>query len=450
MRITPGPGCWVAKLDLVKYFVALAASPALQQLLWFSDPRFEAEWRGRGASCGPPPNPRQWKHRREGRYRHFLTCIFGIKVLPAYANMLSGEICRVLRMLGCHLVTFLTDDFLIVARTREECERHVQTALELFVLLGLESVAEKNEGPAPMLDFLGIDVDARGELRVSWKRLDRLALQLLHLVRHDVADREDTRSVAGLLSWLSLYLRGASTFVRSSWDVANSGDGVSADVAVSPAFRADVAWWLWSISTRTLSGSRLLLHGCALQPLHVKSDGSGSGRYGFWCVDASGHGVLVWGGLPLEANVHVPYVELFAVFICCMMFGASWSSRLISFGVDSAPVCDALNKGSSPNSPLSLLLRYIAMLQVRYRFDFVARHVTRGENKLADIVTRHSSVQEVLPYLEHEGFSAAACEATPRRCLWRSPLPSSGICALSLGRRRRSRSSCRRKTASRL
>ena len=62
VRILPGPGCFVAKLDLVKYFLRLAASLGLQDLLWFSDPRFEARWRG----TGPAPE-RRWSHRREGR-----------------------------------------------------------------------------------------------------------------------------------------------------------------------------------------------------------------------------------------------------------------------------------------------------------------------------------------------------------------------------------------------
>ena len=232
--------------------------------------------------------------------------------------------------------------------------------------------------------------------------------------------------------------------MRSAWDMANAGDGVSADVAVSAAFRADVDWWLWGISTRTLSGSRLLLHGCQLRPLKVKSDGSGTGRYGFWYVDPEGDGVLVWGGLPVAANVHVPYVEMFAIWVCVMMFCAGWGRQIVEFGVDSAPVCDALNKGSSPNPSLSLLLRYIAAMQARYHFDFVARHVTRGENELADRGTRHTCVQELRPYLALEGFDEQACEATPRRCRWRSPLPSSGICAISLGRRRAWRSSCPR------
>ena len=47
------------------------------------------------------------------------------------------------------------------------------------------------------------------------------------------------------------------------------------------------------------------------------------------------------------------------------------SARLV-FGVDSAPICSALNKASSPDQPLLLLLRFIAALQSVYRFDFVA------------------------------------------------------------------------------
>ena len=426
VRIVPGPGCFVAKLDLVKYFLRLAASLRLQDLLWFCDPRYEAQWRGKG----PAPD-RAWPHPREGRWRRFLTCIFGIKVLPAYANMLSGEICRYLRMFGVKRVTFLTDDFFIVGDSEATCMQQVALALRIFVHCGLESAPAKNE-EGRLLDFLGVSVDDRGELRPSWSRLDRLCVQLSRLLSGPTAHREDLRSLAGTMTWQVLYLRGAAAFTRSIWNLVN-WEGAGNDVPISAAARADAAWWHAGVRTRALSGSRMLLHGVALRPLTVKSDGSGSGRWCFWAVDDAGAGSLYWGSLPAPSNVHVPYVEMFAIFACNMIYGASWAGRVIQFGCDSGCVCDALNKGASPDPFLSLLLRYISALRAIYRYDTVARHCCREENELADCGTRHTCMQDFRPFLGREGFSAAVCAATPRLCRWSSPLSSAKIFAAPLG-----------------
>jgi hypothetical protein len=177
----------------------------------------------------------------------------------------------------------------------------------------------------------------------------------------------------------------------------------------------------------------MLLHGVALRPLTVKSDGSGSGRWCFWAVDDAGAGSLYWGSLPAPSNVHVPYVEMFAIFACNMIYGASWAGRVIQFGCDSGCVCDALNKGASPDPFLSLLLRYISALRAIYRYDTVARHCCREENELADCGTRHTCMQDFRPFLGREGFSAAVCAATPRLCRWSSPLSSAKIFAAPLG-----------------
>ena len=432
VRIIPGPGCFVAKLDLVKYFLRLAASQGLQDLLWFSDPRYEAEWRGKGQEP-----ERAWQHRREGRWRRFLTCIFGIKVLPAYANMLSGEICRFFRMFGIRRVTFLTDDFFIVGDSEADCRRQVRLALAVFAALGLESAPAKNE-EGRLLDFLGVAVDDRGELRPGWLRLDRLCIQMRRLLAGDTADRDDLRSLAGVMTWQVLFLRGGAAFSRSMWDLVN-WPGAGRRVPISAAVRADAQWWFEGVRTRALSGSRMLLHGVALRPLRAKSDGSGSGRWCFWLVRDDGFGALVWGGLPLASNVHVPYVELFAIFACIMIFGASWAGRVVVFGCDSACVCDAFNKGASPDPFLSLLLRYIAAMRSMYRFDAILKHCAREFNQLADCGTRHASMQDFRPFLHDEGFSDEVCAATPQRCRWRSPISSAPISAAPLGRCSRSR-----------
>lgn len=432
VRILPGPGCFVAKLDLVKYFLRLAASLGLQDLLWFSDPRFEARWRGKG-----PAPERRWSHRREGRWRRFLTCIFGIKVLPAYANLLSGEICRYLRMFGVLRVTFLTDDFFIVGRSEADCMRLVRIALQVFALLGLESAPEKNE-EGRLLDFLGVTVDDRGELRPSWPRLDRLCTELRRLLSAPTASREELRSLAGTMQWQVLFLRGAAAFTRSVWDLVN-WPGAGDDVPISAAARADASWWHAGVRARALSGSRMLMHGVSLRRLLVKSDGSGSGRWCFWTKDDAGVGSLYWGCLPPSSNVHVPYVEMYAILICHLLYGASWSGRVVAFGCDSGCVCDAVNKGTSPDPFLLLCLRYVSALKSLYRYDDVAQHCCRELNELADCGTRHRSMQDFRPFLAHEGFSEQVCEATPRQCRWRSPLSSAPIFAAPLGRCSRTR-----------
>jgi hypothetical protein len=439
VRVLPPPGAevWVCKLDLVKYFLTLAAGPNMQQYLWFSDPRFEpkALWRGRGR----PPASFGKCGARKGRWRHYTTCPFGVKILPAWANMLSGEICRYMRMLGCRRLSFLTDDFFIVAFSFAQCERFKRLGIELFKLLGLESSAAKAEGPARMLEFLGVEVGADGQLMISYDRLDIVMDKLLAILAGDAADRDHLRSLAGLMSWYALYIRGGRTFMRALWGMVN-WDSERCTVPVTDEFRDnDASWWVENIKSRSLSGSRLFLGGISMPARTIKSDGSGSGRFGFVYRDDNGNGTIYYATLHAAANYHVPYVELAAVHTCVMMFAHTWGGLVINFGVDSAPICDALNTASSRDEHLIALLRDIARAQSTYHFDFLASHVARQYNKLADAATRALCPQEYMPFLADEGYNASDLGATLRRSRWCSPLQCGPLTELSLGQCRATR-----------
>ena len=55
------------------------------------------------------------------------------------------------------------------------------------------------------------------------------------------ACRDDLRSLAGVMTWQILYLRGVAAFSRSLWDLVNwPGEGRA--VPISDAVRADAAF----------------------------------------------------------------------------------------------------------------------------------------------------------------------------------------------------------------
>ena len=98
------------------------------------------------------PSP-EWLRRRgtrdaSQRYKKYLGCPFGLKVMPAFSSFISGEICRMLRSFGITRCVHYIDDLLIVADSAAECQRQMDLAMVLLRLLGLEPAEKKTEGPA--------------------------------------------------------------------------------------------------------------------------------------------------------------------------------------------------------------------------------------------------------------------------------------------------------------
>ena len=82
--------------------------------------------------------------------------------MPAFASMISGELCRVPRSFGIPRRVYYVDDLLIAADTAAECERQMQLAARVLGAIGLPTAVEKREGPAQVLDFLGVDIVGGG------------------------------------------------------------------------------------------------------------------------------------------------------------------------------------------------------------------------------------------------------------------------------------------------
>ena len=110
---------------------------------------------------------------------------------------------------------------------------------------------------------------------------------------------------------------------------------------------------------------------------------------------------------------------------------------MVRFGVDSSPVVNALNTLSSRDPRMMPMLRAIADASIEHSFMPVSVHVTRGKNLLADAGTRHATVQDFLPFLAAEGFSAKACSDTAARFQSDSALSNGQTLSLSLGPRKR-------------
>ena len=249
------PGCFMGKIDLTKYFLKFAAGRRLQRCLWFSDPRHEPQWLGKGA-----PSP-EWQRRRRARdpsqrYKKYLGCPFGLKVMPAFSSFISGEICRMLRSFGITRCVYYIDDLLIVADSAAECQRQMDLAMVLLRLLGLEPAEKKTEGPATTLDFLGVDIVDGNRLEISAKHLALVRETMGRMIGRGEVDRDGVLSLAGTLSWYALVLPGTRTYLRRIWDFIATTP-LHGAIPISEGALEDMRWWCGRIDRGELRGSRI-------------------------------------------------------------------------------------------------------------------------------------------------------------------------------------------------
>ena len=346
--------CYLATVDLKKWFTQLGMHPAFHRLCGF-------RWRG--------------------VYYTYTSVPFGLSLAPAFASAVSAAISRMARALGINVVSTYIDDFLIAAPSRASAQWALDRFLSLLRRLGVEYGPEKVAGPSQRLPFLGITIDtARAELTLSPARASalRAALSAAAASAHHARWLE---SLAGKLAWYSVVapgLRPELSAVYACISAAHSPAG--ARLSASAAARA--------IAAIDAAGANPEPVWCWLPPrgnVLLRTDASGEIGYG-------GHVGLRAFARPWQpswaACRSMTARELWPVAEALRLWPALFRNRVALAATDNSAMVFALCRFSS-GCPRSLrIIRLIVARCAALRCSIIPCHLPRAANEVADALSR--------------------------------------------------------------
>ena len=122
--------------------------------------------------------------------------------------------------LGLTKVIHVLDDFLVLAESKEKCERDLHAFMNMCQHLGVPLAPTKTVGPCTTIQFLGITIDTVAmETCVPDDKLDKGRLLIRSfLAKHKVTLRE-AQSLAGLLEFMCCVIRFERAFSRRLIDL---------------------------------------------------------------------------------------------------------------------------------------------------------------------------------------------------------------------------------------
>ena len=88
-----------------------------------------------------------------------------------------------------------------------------------------------------------------------------------------------------------------------------------------------------------------------------------------------------------DAFIHC-HKELFPIVLAASLWGHQWSAKRVKFCSDNTAVVEVLRSGTSRDSNLMVLLRYLSLLAARHSFLFTACHIPGKSNAMADAISR--------------------------------------------------------------
>ncbi len=365
---TLGTGALMAKLDLKDAYRVVPVHPHDRPLLGM-----------------------QWK---EGVFID-ATLPFGLRSAPKLFSAVADGLMWMVHNQGfTHSLHYL-DDFLILGRPESPyCGDALQATLQLCNELGVQVAAEKTEGPATTLTFLGIEIDSLlCQLRLPRDKLENLTRILDHwmLRRHPpghsatprrTGTKRDLLSLIGLLNHAAAVVRPGRTFLRSLIDASTTVKHLDHHITLRAQARADIAWWYTFISS--WNGVSILPEADPSQFLY--SDASGTWGCGALCGQS-------WFQVQWReswAGVHIAAKELVPIVIATAIWGHLWRGRRICCYCDNMAVVYALNKGSARDPQLMRLLRSLCFFSAAHSISISARHIAGILNDSADALSRNN------------------------------------------------------------
>ena len=353
------PGLWAVKIDLKDAYLHLRL--ALRVVKYF------------GFALGE-------------RIFAFLVLPFGLSPAPWLFTRVMKPVKKALRRLGIRISAFL-DDFLLLARSRQEALDHAGVAIDLLQRLGFQINWKKSVlVPQRRLEYLGVILDLEGmTFSLPPEKVEK-ALSLVESSTCPTLRRSELETLVGFLSFAAdfvplgrLWLKPVQAWVNAHSSPLARHALVVTDSDLREALRpwADRSFLESSVPVQVGFPSRVLM------------------------TDASPVG---WGGVLLPHQVRgrwdsfqqtqtMNWLELKAIHLSLLHFLPQLRGRCVSLRSDNVTALSCIRRQGSLFSPeLWSLSREILVLALQSGIRLVPRHLRGVLNVLADKASRDGPI----------------------------------------------------------
>ena len=371
-------GDWLAALDISRFYLRLPAGKRLRAAQWFQDP----------SSYAKSTHNNNHKDKRKLRFRQLLAVAFGLKSAPAWASLVSGELCRILRSFGIDVAGVYIDDLLIRALSRAMCEQDMHRAEQIASALGLP-FNEKRKGPAQDIPFLGYQINTLECTVAVMDEYRRYALSRLEdALKKKHVSLATLESIAGILTWIAGVFDAGKPRRNLLYRLIAKLKKTGLDKApIRGDLRSQLHWWLHVLRDNTRLQSKFW----DVQPNTpiACSDASGDDGWGA-CV----MGLHIVGPWPEDwkqstgsRSVSMHFKELVPPTISSLLLGPMLDQHVLCAALDNAGTAFSINSLTCGCAMSLELLRPLSDSLSRGRHALLAGHAHREHNAHSDALS---------------------------------------------------------------
>lgn len=286
--------------------------------------------------------------------------------------------------LGVKELEHILDDFLFGDLTEDECNAGLQHFLACCMELGVPIAAEKTFPAAQRIVFSGLlfDTNALMVLLPDDKLLK--CRQAIHAMqgRRSTTLRQ-LQSLIGLLSYCTQAVVPGRAFLRRLINLTIGVTRPQHHISLNSGARADLA--AWNLFLTHFQGRVMMLPSVweTSATLALATDSSGVG-FGAVLGDSWFYGT--WP--PSWQGLNITFLELYPIVASLGVWASSLTNRRILFFTDNLALVHIINKTTSRDPQIMVLVRHLVALAMQHNIHFKAKHIPGKHNVLADHLSR--------------------------------------------------------------
>ena len=368
-----GTGCFMAKVDIKHAFRLCPVHPDDWHLLGYN-------WRD--------------------RWYYDVRLPFGSRSSPFIFNTFADSLTWVLvEKFGITGATHYLDDFLIPGPSFTACRSRLSTVLFVFKFLGVPIAEEKLEGPAQIMVYLGIEIDAANSvIRLPKDKLFQLRVLVSEWLEKRKCTKRSLLSLIGTLSFACKVVKPGRMFLRRLIDLSTTAKKLHHHIDISVSIREDLK--MWRIFLDSWDGQSFIPEPpVTSSTLELFTDASLRGFGAFFKGN--------WFSIPcpsLAPKTHISFLEFFAVFAAISTWCNYLANKQIIVFTDNEAIVAIWASGSSKDKPIMALVRELFFISTKYNISVTFKHIPGTSNVYADLLSR----------LQVMEFKSACPESSPQ------------------------------------
>ena len=311
-----------------------------------------------------------------------------------------------LRRWGVTAVHYI-DDFIFIASTDEEAADAVRKFEIICAAWNIPIKQEKDVGPGTNVELLGVVYDTEAMTASmpsgTLARIDTACAT----ATVDGITTKAAASLVGQQTWAAACVPQAAPFVTALRFATTAAQrNGHAHVRVTERVRADLNWWREVVASGSAAKGVSILQGGATIAHTLHADAGtewGLGAYDAEHFYKAKHTPQILAAAKRRKAHSSKFLELFNLLVMARVFSSKWRGKHVAVAVDNRSLPNATRRLTSPSPIECMMLREIALLQIKHGWTWEVSWIPRELNEAADALSKND-----MPRFRREGPSAAA------------------------------------------